>query len=72
MFTVRPVLDERTLGTEGWRVLHQDAQRYHRRPNVQAIALIRWALKQRLDGKTVELTPAQLDHLLGGALEPVA
>lgn len=74
MYAVRPTLTELDLGRRGWRVVHEDARRLGRRPNAQALALIRWALKQRLDGKNTELTPSQLDRLLSRAeqLEPVA
>ena len=71
--TIRPVFSELSLGIDGWRVLHEDARQLGRRPNGQALALIRWALKQRLDGKNVELTSGQLDRLLGQSrLETVA
>jgi hypothetical protein len=74
MFTVRPMLTEDDLGPEGWRILHEDARRFGRRPNRQALALIQYAIRQRLEGENVELTPKQLDRLLDGRppLEPVA
>jgi hypothetical protein len=72
MFTVRPPLTEFDLGHDGWRILHEDARRLGRRPNRQAIALIQYAIWQRLEGKNVELSQRQLDSLLGRSLEPVA
>ena len=71
MSTVRPAITELDLGPDGWRVLHEDALRLGRRPNRQALALIRYAIKQRLEGRNVELSQSQLDRLLG-TLEPVA
>ena len=73
MFTVKPVLSEETLGHEVWRILHEDARRLgYGRPTAYAIALIQWAIVQRLAGKNVQLTTAQLDRLLGRELPTVA
>jgi hypothetical protein len=73
MPTVRPALTELDLGPDGWRILHEDALHLGRRPNRQALALIRWALAQRLNGRNVELNPSQLERLLGRQqLETVA
>lgn len=71
--SLRPVLSEHDLGADGWRVLHEDAVQLGRRPNRQVLALVQWAIKQRLDGKNVELTSGQRDRLLGRSrLETVA
>ncbi len=64
MFSLRPVLTPDVLGVDGWRVLHEDARRHGRRPNFQALVLIRYALAQRLAGRDVELSQSQLDRLL--------
>jgi hypothetical protein len=69
--TVRPALTELDLGPDGWRILHEDAHRYGRRPTRQALALIQYAIKQRLEGRNTELSQSQLDRLLG-QLETVA
>jgi len=71
MSTVRLTLTEFDVGSDGWRILHEDARRFGRRPNRQALALLRYALKGRLDGRNVELSQSQIDRLLG-ELEPVA
>jgi hypothetical protein len=74
MYTLcRLVFSADDIGPDAWRVLNQDAADFGRRPKDQALALIRFALKLRLDGKDTELSRAQLDRLLGrAALEPVA
>lgn len=64
MYSVRPVVTQDEIGAAGWRILHQDARRLGRRPNHQALVLIRYALAQRLAGRNVELTPVQIDRLL--------
>lgn len=68
---VRPALTELDLGPDGWRILHEDARRYGRRPSRQALALIHYAIKQRLEGRNTELSQIQLNRLLG-QLDPVA
>lgn len=52
------------VGSAAWHVLWRDARSLGRRPNRQALALIQWALAQRLAGRNTELTPKQLAHLL--------
>lgn len=68
---IRPALTELDLGPDGWRILHEDARRYGRRPSRQALAYIHHTIKQRLEGKNTELSQNQLDRLLG-QLDPVA
>jgi hypothetical protein len=73
MSTVRPILTELDLGSAGWRALHEEARQRRRKPNAQAVALIRYALHRKLAGYDVELTQSQLDALLEQqSLEQVA
>jgi hypothetical protein len=70
MSTVRPYSEE-ALGADAWQQLHADAHTAGRRPQAQLIVWLRYAAKARLEGRNLELSPAQIARLLG-RLESVA
>ena len=53
------------LGQDGWVTLHKLAKRRGRRPAVQAVAMLLWALARAIEGTETELSEAELDALLG-------
>ena len=71
MSSVQPVVSEASIGADAWRKLHEDARDAGRTPRSQALTWLRFAAKLRLEGRNLELSPAQLARLLG-RLESVA
>jgi len=64
--SIHLVVTEGSLGTDAWRALWADARDAGpRRANAQALVWLRYAARARLDGRNLELSPAQLSRLLG-------
>jgi hypothetical protein len=71
MLSARTIVTEDSIGGDAWRVLNGDARTAGRRLNSQILVWLRYAAKQRLEGKNLELSPGQLDRLLGRVESPV-